>query len=158
MVECCGTQWISIVMRLARILRTLLLITPASHCPGPASRYATCRIAACESLNTATVFTACICKVSLVAIATSSTSPIAHSSASKTSIRPVLRQLLRDLDSVPCLHTAAAPTRPSPEHSPSVHHILTHAAILASFSLAARCVALVAAAVLSEHVRLPPAS
>ena len=112
MPECPGTQWISVAMPWPRRLRALLLIRLASRCPGPGSRCAARRIAACESLKTATVFTPCFCNVSLFSIATSSASPIAHSSASKTSMRPVPRKLRRDLHSFPCLHTAAAPTRP----------------------------------------------
>jgi hypothetical protein len=75
-------------------------------------------------------------------------SPIAHSSALKTSIRPVPRHMRRDLHWVPCLHTAAAPIRPS------VHHIQAPAPILASFSLPQRCAALLAAVLSSSMVVL----
>jgi len=129
-----------------------MLIRLASRCPGPGSRCAMHRIAAYESLKTPTIFTPCSCNVSLFSIATSSASPITHGSASKMSIHPVPRKLRRDLHSFPCLHTAAAPTRPSSECDPSVHHIQTPAPILASFSLAQRCAALLAALVSSMVV------
>jgi len=141
-----------------RRLRAPPWIRLASRCPGPGSRYATRRIAACESLKTATVFTPCICNVPLFSIAMSSASPITHSSVSKTSIHPVPRKLWEDLHSFPCLHTAAAPTRPSSECDPSFHHIWTPAPILASFSLAQHCAALVAAVVLSSMVVLTAGS
>jgi len=141
-----------------RRLRALLLIRLGSRCPGPGSRCAAHRIAACESLQTATVFTPCICNVSLFSIATSSASPITHSLASKTSIRLVPRRLRQDLHSFPCLHTAAAPTQPSSERDPSVHHIQTPAPVLASFSLAQCCAALLAAAVSSSMVVLTAGS
>ena len=121
------------------------LIRLATRCPGPGSRCAVRRMAACESLKTATVFTPCLCSVFLFSIVTSSARPIAQRLASKTSICPVPRQLRRDLHSFPCLHTAVAPTRPSSEHDPSVHHIQTPAPTLASFSLAQRCAAFLAA-------------
>jgi len=136
MPECPGTDWISVAMPWSRRLRALLLICHASRCPAPGSRCAARRIAAFESLQTATVFTLCTCSVSLVSIATSSASPIAHSSASKTSKSQVARKLRRCLRSFPCLHPAAAPNPPSSERDPSVHHIHTPAPILASFSLA----------------------
>jgi hypothetical protein len=158
MPECPGTQWISVAMPWARRFRALLLFRLASHCHGPGSRCAARPIAACESLKTANVFTPCICIVSLVSIATSSARPIAHSSVSKTSIHPVPRKLRRDLHSFPCLHTAAAPTRPSSERDPSVHHIQTPAPILASFSLAQRGATLLAAAVSSSMVVLTAGS
>jgi len=158
MPECPGTQWISVAMPWARRLRALLLIRLASRCPGPGSRCAARRIAACESLKTATVFTPCTCSVSLFSFATSSASPIAHSSASKTSIRPVPRKLWRGLHSFPCLHTAAAPTRPSSKRDPSVHHCQTPAPILASFSFAQRCAPHLAAVVSSSMVVLTAGS
>jgi hypothetical protein len=85
MPECPGILWISVAIQWARRHHTLLLNRLASCCPGPGSRCAARQIAPCESLNTATIFTLCICKVSLFSIATSSASPIAHSSASKIS-------------------------------------------------------------------------
>jgi len=87
MPEWPGTQWISIAMPWARRACALRLIHLATRCPGPGSRCAVRRMAACESLTT-TVSTPCLCIVSLFAIITSSASPIAHSPASKTSIRP----------------------------------------------------------------------
>jgi len=158
MPECPGTQCISVAMPWPSSLRALLLIRLASLGPGPGSGCAARQIAACESLQTATVFTPCLCNVSLFSIATSSASPITHSSASKTSMRPVPRKLRRDLDSFPCLHTAAAPTRPSSERDPSVHHIQTPSPTLASLSLAQRCAALLAAVVLSSMVVLTAGS
>jgi len=158
MLECPGTQWISVAMPWPRRLCALLSIRLASLWPGPGSRCAARRIVACESLMTATVFTPCMCNVSLFSIATSSASPIAHSSASKTSMRPVPRKLRRDLHSFPCLHTAAAPTRPSSERNPSVHHIQTPAPTLASVSLAQRCAALLVAVVSSSMVVLTTGS
>jgi len=137
-----------------RRLRALLLIRLASRCPGPGSRCAAHQIAACQSLETATVFTPRICNVTLFSIATSSPNPITHSSVSKTSIRPVPRKPRRDLHLFPFLHTAAAPTRPLSEHDPSVHHIQTPAPTLASFSLAQRCAALLAAVGSSSMVVL----
>jgi len=43
-------------------------------------------MAACESLMIATVFTPCLCSVSLFLIVSPSASPVAHNLASKTSI------------------------------------------------------------------------
>jgi hypothetical protein len=83
---------------------------------------------------------------------------VAHSSASKTSICQVPRELQRDLHSFPCLHTAAVPTRPLSERDPSVYHIQTPAPILASSSLAQRCAALLEAAVSSSIVILTAGS
>jgi len=152
MLECPGTQWISVAMPWPRRLRTLHSIRPASRCPGPGSRCATLRIAACESLKPATVFPPCFCTVSLISIATSSASPIAHSSASKNSMRPVSRKLRGDLHLVPCLHNAAAPTRSSSERDPSVHHVQTPAPTLAFFTLAQHCGAYLPAVVSSSMV------
>jgi hypothetical protein len=70
----------------------------------------------------------------------------------------VPRNLERDLHSFPCLHTAASPPRPSPERDQSIHHILTPASILASFSLAQCCAALLTAAELSSIVVLTAGS
>jgi len=158
MLDDAGTQWMLVAMLCVRRLCALLLIRLASRCPGPGSKCAACQIAACESLKTATIFAPCIWNFCLFSIATSSPSPIAHSSASKTSIHQVPRMLLRDLHSFPCLHTAAAPTWPSSERDPSVHHIQTPVPILASFSLAQRCAALSAAAVSSSMVVLTAGS
>ena len=102
-------------------------------------------MAACELLKTVIIFTPFLWSISLFSIVSSSASPIAHSSASMISIRPVHRLLRRDLHSSLCLHTAMAPTRPSSERDPSVHHIQTPAPTLASFSLAHHCAALLAA-------------
>ena len=102
------------------------------------------QIVACESLKTATVVAPCHCNVSLLLTVSPSASQIAHSSASTTSIRPVPRYLRRVLHSFACLHTAGAPTRPSSERDPSIHHIQTPAPTFASFSLAQRCTALLA--------------
>jgi hypothetical protein len=123
----------------------LQLIRLANRSPGPGSRCAARRIAVCELLMIATVLTLQLGNHSLFLIVTSSASPIAPSSASNTFRRPVPRKLRRDLHSFPCLHTAAAPTWSSSEHDPSVHHIQTPAPTLASFSLAQRCAALLAA-------------
>jgi hypothetical protein len=147
-----------VAMPWARRFRALLLIDLASHCPGPGCRCAARRIAACESLKTATIFTPCISNLSLLSIATSSASPIAYSLASKIAIRPVPRKLRRDLHSFPCLNTAVAPTQPSSERDPSLHRIQTPAPILSSFSLAQRCAALLAAAVSSSMVVLTAGS
>jgi len=127
---------------------------PRQSLPWASSRCAARRIADCESLMNTTIFTPCICSVSLFSIATSGASPIPHSSASKTSIHLVPRMLWRDLHSFPCLHTTAAPTRPSSERYPSVHHIQTPALIFTSFSLGQRCAARLAAAVWSSMVVL----
>jgi len=158
MPECPGTLWISDAMPWGRRLLALLLIRLTSRCTEPGSRCAVGRIAASESLKTATVFTQCICNVSLVSIATSSASPIAHSSESKIPIHPVPSKLRRDLKSFPCLDSAAAPTRPLSECDPSVHHIQTPAPILAALSLAKRYAALLAAAVSSRMVVLTAGS
>jgi len=144
----------SVAMPSARSAYALQLIRLANRCPGPGSSCAARRIAVCESLKIATVLTPCLCNVSLFSIVSSSASPMAHSSASKTSMRPVPRKLRRDLHSFPCLHTAAAPTRPSSERDPSVHHIQTPAPTLASFSLAKRCAALLAAVLWSSMMVL----
>jgi len=154
MADCPRSQWITVAMPWARRFRSLLLIRLARLCPGPGSRCAIRWIVAWESLKTATVFTPCSCNLSLSSIATSSASPITHGSASKTSIHRVPRKLGRDLHSFRCLHTAAAPTRPSSERDPSLHHIQTPAPTLASFSLAQRCAALLAAVVSSSMVVL----
>jgi len=87
MLECPGTQRISVAMPCAKTLHILLLIRLASGCPRPSSRCAAGRIAACESLKTTTVITPCIGNVSLVSIATSGTSPIAHSLAMNPPVR-----------------------------------------------------------------------
>jgi len=141
-----------------RRLHALLLIRLTSRCPAPGSRCAPRQIAACKSLKTATVFTPCTCNVSLFSLATSSASPIAHRLASKTSMRPVPGKLRQDLHLVLCLHTAAAPTQPSSERDSSVHHIQTPAPTFASFSLAQRCAALLAAVVSSSMVVLTAGS
>jgi len=148
------TKWISVAMPWARRHCSLLWIRLASRCPGPSSSCASHRIVACESPKSPTVFIPCFYNVSRFPIATSSVSPIAHSSGSETSMCPVPSTLRRDLDSFPCLHTAAAPTRPLSERDPSVHHIQTPAPILASFSLAQHCAALLAAVVSSSVVVL----
>jgi len=158
MPECPGTQSTSGAMLWQRRLRALLLIRLASRCPGSGCRCAARRVVACELLKTATVFTPCFCIVALFSIAMSSASPIAHSLGSKTTMRPVPRKLRRDFHSFGCLHTAAAPTRPWCECDPSVHHIQTPAPTLASFSLAQRCAALLAAVVSSCMVVLTAGS
>ena len=71
--------------------------------------------------------------------------PIAHSSASYTSILPVPRWLQKDFQPSLCFHTAAAPTIPSSVLDPSVHHNQTPVPTLASFSLAQRITSLLAA-------------
>jgi len=71
-----------------------------------------------------------------------------------TSKSPVPRKLRCDLYSFPCLHTAAAPTRPSSERVPSVHHIQTRTPTLGTFCLAQRCAALLAVVVSSSMVVL----
>jgi len=70
----------------------------------------------------------------------------------------VPRKLRQDLHSFPCLHPAAAPTSPVSECNPSFYHILTPAPILACFSLAQRCRALLAAVVSSSMVVLAAGS
>jgi len=134
----------------ARSACALWLIRLANRCPGPGSRCAACWIAVCESLKIATIFTPYIWNVSLFSIVTTSASPIAHSSASKTSMHPVPRKLQRNLHWFPCLHTATAHTRLSSARNPSVHNIETPAPILASFSRAQRCALLLAAVVSSS--------
>jgi len=158
MLECPGIQWILGAMRWARRPLALLLIHLPSRCLGPGSRCAVCRIAACESLNTATVFTPCFSNVSLFSITTSNTSLIGHSSVLEPSISPVPRKLQRDLHWFQWLNTAVAPTLPSSERDPSVHHIQTPAPMLASFYLAQRCVAHLAAVVSSSMVVLTTSS
>ena len=158
MPECPGTQWISVAKPCARRLRALLLIRFASRCAGLGPRCAARRIAASESLKTATVFTPSSCNVSVGSIATSSANLIAHCSVLKTSMRPVPGKLWGDLHSFPCVHTAVAPTWPSSERDPSVHHIQTPAPILASFPLAQYCAALLAAVVSSSMVGLTTGS
>jgi len=127
---------LSVAMPWARRLRAHLLIRLASCCPGPSSKCAVRLTAARESLKTATIFTPCSCSVCLVAIATSSASPIAHCSGSKRSVRPVPSKLRRDLHTFSGLHTAAAPTWPSSERDPSVHHIRTPVPIFAARTVA----------------------
>jgi len=158
MPECPGTQWIPVAMLWARRLCGLLLIRLTSCCPCSSSRSAAHPIVACESLKTATVFTPCFWNVALFSTATSSASTIPYSSASKTSICPVARKQRQDIHLFPCLHTAAAPTRPSSERDPSVRHIETPAPILASFSLAQCCPALSTAVVSSSTVVLTTCS
>jgi hypothetical protein len=138
----------------ARRLRARLFIRRARRCPQPDSRCAIRHIAAGESLKTGTVFTPSSCNFSFFSIPTSSVSLIAHCSVWKTIKCPVHRKLQRDLRSLPCLHTAAAATRLSSERDPSVHHIQTPALTLPSFSLAQRCMALLAAVVSSSMVVL----
>jgi len=135
MPECPAMQWMSVAMPWPRRLRTLLLIRLASRCPGLSSRCHALRIAAGESLMTATVFTRCICNVSLFMIATSTASLIAHSSGSKTFLYPEPRTLWRDLHSFHWIRTAAAPTRPLSEGDSCVYPIQNPASILASFSV-----------------------
>jgi len=152
MPECPGTQWISVAMLWGRRHRTLLLIRLTCSCPGPGSRCAVHRIVTCGSLMTATVVTPCCCKFSRISISTSRANPIPHNSGSKPSIGLVPGKLCRDLHSFLCLHTAVAPGRPSSECDQSVRHIPTLAPLLASFSLAQRCAALLAAVVSSMVV------
>jgi len=57
----------------------------------------------------------------------------------------VPRWLRKAFQRSPCLHTAAAPTLPSSDRDPSVHHIQTPAPTLASLSLAQRIASLFAA-------------
>jgi hypothetical protein len=158
MPECPRTQWTSVALAWARRLHPLLWICLTSHCHGPGSRCAARRSAACESLKSDTVFTACFCNVSRFSLAVSSKSPIPYSSSSKTSMRPVHRMLQQDFHSFLCLHTAAVPTRPLSERNPSVRHIQTPAPILACFSLALCCVAHLAAVVSSSMVVLDTGS
>jgi len=158
MPECPGTQWLSVATPWARRLHTLLVIHLASRYPGPGSKCADRLIAACESLKTATILAPCICNVSLFSFAISSPSPIAHNSAAQTSIHPEHRKQRRDLHPFPCLHNAAAHTRPSSERDPSVHPIQTRAPILASLSLAQHCTARLAAAVSSSMLVLTTGS
>ena len=145
-------------MHWARRARGLRLIRLANHCPWPGSRCAIHRIVACESLKTATVFTPSSCCLSFLFTIAPSTSQIAHSSASKTCICPVPRQLRRVLHSLPCLHTTAAPTRPSSERDQSVHHIQTPAPTFDSVALAQDCVALLAVLLLSTMTILTTGS
>jgi hypothetical protein len=86
-----GTQSISIAMPWVRRARALRLIRLANRCPGPGSRCAVRRMAACESLKIATVFTPLLCCGSFFLIVSPNASPIAHNLASKTTIRPVPR-------------------------------------------------------------------
>jgi len=148
--ECAGTQWLSVLGPWARGACALRLIQLASRCSGPGSRCAVHRMATSDLLKPATIFTLDHWSVSLFLIITSSTSPIAHSSVSKTSIHPVLRYLRRYLHSSLCLPPAAAPTRPSPECNLSVHHIQSTVSTLASVFLAQSFAALFAAVVLSS--------
>jgi len=134
-------------MARARRLRGLLIVHLASRCTGPGSRCAAGRIAALEMLKAATVLTRCFCNVSLSSIATPSASPIAYSSASKTSVHLGPRKLRRDLHSFPGVHSTAAPTQPSAERDPSSHHIQIHALSLAFESLAQHYAALLAVVV-----------
>lgn len=71
-----------------------------------------------------------------------------------TSIGPVPRKLWEDLDAFPWVHTAVAPTLLLSEQDPSLHHIQIPAPIMASFSLALRCIGLLAAVVSSRMVFL----
>jgi hypothetical protein len=153
MTECLGTQWISVAMLRARRLRALLMNHLASHCPGTDLRCAAGQIAACKLLKTATIFTQSFYNDYLFSIATSSASPTSHRLPSKTSMHPMPRKLQRDLHSFPCLPTPVAPTRPSFERDPSVHHIQNPAPIVASFSLAQCCAAHLAAVVSSVDTR-----
>ena len=91
-------------------------------------------MAPCESLKTAAVVTPCVCSVSSFFTDSRSACPIAHSSASKTSIRPVARWLRKALQPPLCMSTTAAPTLPSSDRDPSVHHIQTPAPTFASLS------------------------
>jgi hypothetical protein len=103
----------------------------------------------------ATIFTPCLCNISLFSIVSSRAIPIAHSSASKTAMRPVPEKLLQDLHRLPCLDSSTAPTRLSSERNPSAHHIHTPAPILASFPLLQRCAVLLAAVASSRMIGLP---
>jgi hypothetical protein len=144
MLECPGTQRMSVAIPCARTGRALLLIWLADRCPGPRSWCGVHLITACESLKTATGFIWCTSSVSLDLTISTSASPIAHSSALKTSICPVPIQPRPVLLSLPCLLTSGAPTLLSSERDPSVHHILTPAPTFTPFSLAQCCVALLA--------------
>ena len=119
MPVCPGTQWISVSMPALRRVLPHWLIHLARCCAGPGSRCSVCRMAACESLKTATFVTQCDCSVSCFFTDSRSASPIAHSSASKTSIPPVPRWLRKALQPSLWLHTAAAPTLPSSDRDPS---------------------------------------
>jgi hypothetical protein len=141
-------------MPCARRLCAILEIRVAIRYLGPSSRFGVRRIAACHSLNTSTVSSPCVCNVSLFSIATPSASRIAHCLASNTSIRPAPRSLWPDFHPSLCLYTAAAPTRPSLERDPSVHHIQTPAPTFASFYLGQRCAALLAVVALSSMMVL----
>ena len=123
----------------------LLLIPLAVHSPMPGSMCATCRNAACESLKTAMILIHCLCNLSLCSTVTSTTSSIACHSVSKTSMRPVPSLRWQELQGYPCSHTAAAPTRPSAEHNPSVNNIAPPAPILTTCLLAHGCTVFVAA-------------
>jgi hypothetical protein len=61
---CPGTQWISVSMPASLRFLAHWLIHLARCCPGPGSRCSVRRMAACESLKTATFVTLCVCSVS----------------------------------------------------------------------------------------------
>jgi len=69
-------------------------------------------------------------------------------------MRPVPRELRRNLHCFPCLHTAAAPIRLLSECNLSVHHIATPAPIFTSFPLPQSCAVLLAPVVSSSMVVL----
>jgi len=142
---CPETQWISVSMRaLGRVL-TLHLINLPRRCPGLGSRCTVHPIAGCESLKTATYVTQCVCRVSLFFTASRSTSLIAHSPASETSIRLVPRWMWMPFPRPLCLHTVAGPTLPSSDCDQSVYHIQTPASTVPSCSLAPQIASLFAA-------------
>jgi len=64
MPECPGTQWISVAMPWARRACAFWWIHLDNRCPGPGSRWDVRRIAASESLHTATFFTPFSCCLS----------------------------------------------------------------------------------------------
>jgi len=136
MPECPGTQWISISIPASRRVFVLSIVHLVSGCPGPESRCSVRRNAACKSLKTATYITPFVCCVSIRTTDSQSASPIAHSSGSLTSTRPVLRWLWKARQASLSSHTAGAPTLPSLDRNPSVHHTQTPAPTLTSHWLA----------------------
>ena len=82
MPVCARTQWIYVLILASQIVFALQLFHLLSAYPGYGSRCSMNRMAACESLNTGTFVTQCVCSVSLFLTDSRRAIPIAHSTAS----------------------------------------------------------------------------
>ena len=153
-----GTLWFMSSIPLARRAIACSLIALASCGPGHSSRGAVSLMAACKSLNTATVVTPCARSASALQSDFHSTTPIVQISMSKTSIRPVPSYLRKTSQPSQFEQTAAPPALPSSVWYPSVYYVQEPDPAFLFFLFAHSSMALLAAASPSSIVVLTACS